>query len=127
MGDVVSREALKAGLPIDVRVVDNRSMRKAIQSAAFPARTTYRVRNPAGVITVEAWEAIRKAIDSKNSIVLVEGEEDLLTLPAVAESPTNAFVVYGQPSEGLVVVIATPAKKAEMQKWLSKMPKEDSD
>ena len=42
--------------------------------------------------------------DTTSSYFVVEGEEDLLTLPSVAFSPLGSIVFYGQPNEGLVVI-----------------------
>ena len=38
VGDVVSRETLKAGVRIDLRIVDNRSMRRDLSIASYPAK-----------------------------------------------------------------------------------------
>ena len=42
-------------------------------------------------------------------VLLVDGEEDLATLPAVLAAPDGASVVYGQPGEGMVLVTVTDA------------------
>ncbi len=48
---------------------------------------------------------IRKAISSEVKVgIIVEGEEDLLTIPAVLLAPNRAIVIYGQPGTGAVVV-----------------------
>ena len=36
--------------------------------------------------------------------IIVEGEEDLLALPLFLIVPQGSILLYGQPSEGLVVV-----------------------
>jgi len=36
--------------------------------------------------------------------MVVEGEEDLLTLVVMVTAPLGSLVVYGQPNEGLVLV-----------------------
>lgn len=36
--------------------------------------------------------------------MIVDGEEDLLTLVAMAVAPLGSFVIYGQPREGVVLV-----------------------
>ena len=36
--------------------------------------------------------------------IVVEGEEDLATLPAILYAPPGSVVVYGQPDEGSVLV-----------------------
>ena len=124
VGNVVSRETWKAGLRVDLRIVDQRSMRKPVGPTDFPASTTYRVKNPAGVITMQAWQAVKKALTQRQATIFVEGEEDLLVLPTVVESPDNTYVLYGQPSRGIVVVKATPVKKAEIVALLSSMSQE---
>lgn len=125
VGDIVSIETLKAGIPVNLRIVDYRSMREPVPRMRFPTENTYRVKNPAGGITIEAWHAIKRALGDREAVVVVDGEEDLLALPAIVESPDNAFVVYGQPSQGLVVVTATPVRKSQIRKWLDAMTEED--
>jgi uncharacterized protein (UPF0218 family) len=53
--------------------------------------------------------------------LVVDGEEDLLTLIAVLYAPEKSWVVYGQPREGAVVVEVTPEKKAETAEILRGM------
>lgn len=127
VGDIVSIETLKAGIPVNLRIVDHRSMREPIPRMRFPTRNTYRVKNPAGGITMEAWQAIENALDKSDAVVVVDGEEDLLALPAILESPDNAFVVYGQPSQGLVVVTVTPTRRAEIRSWVERMSEEKAN
>ena len=78
--------------------------------------------NPQGTITEEAILAIKEALEkNEHTHIVVEGEEDLLTLIAVLYAPENAFVVYGQPHSGIVVVKVTSEKKAQVQKFLNAM------
>jgi uncharacterized protein (UPF0218 family) len=58
-------------------------------------------------------------------LILVEGEEDLLTLPCIVESPDNALVLYGQPSEGLVVVSTNAEARQEASLILERMIREE--
>ena len=53
--------------------------------------------------------------------IVVEGEEDLLTLIAVLYAPENSFVIYGQPHSGVVVVKVTGQKKRQVQEFLNAM------
>jgi uncharacterized protein (UPF0218 family) len=124
VGDVVSRETLEAGIQVNVRIVDQMTLRKRISPIEIRAERTYKVRNPAGIITKEAWDTIREALKDREALILVDGEEDLLAIPAVLESPDNALVVYGQPSEGLVVVTASLEKKSEVRKIVNQMTEE---
>ena len=124
VGDVVSRETLEAGIQVNLRIVDQMTLRKRISPIEIRAERTYKVRNPAGIITKEAWDTIREALKDREALILVDGEEDLLAIPAVLESPDNALVVYGQPSEGLVVVTASLEKKSEVRKIVNRMTEE---
>lgn len=121
VGDVVSRESLRAGIPVGLRLVDQMTLRKSISHFEFKSEHTYTVRNPAGVITQEAWDTIKEALTQEDAVILVEGEEDLLAIPTILESPENSFVVYGQPSQGLVVVTATSATKADVRRMIDRM------
>jgi len=124
VGDVVSRETLAAGIQVSLRIVDHMTLRKRISPVEIKVERTYKVRNPAGVVTKEAWDTIREALKDREALILVDGEEDLLAIPAVLESPDNALVVYGQPSEGLVVVTTSAEKKSEVRKIVNRMTEE---
>ncbi len=56
VGDVVSRETLEAGIQVNLRIVDQMTLRKRISPIEIRAERTYKVRNPAGIITKEAWD-----------------------------------------------------------------------
>ena len=121
VGDVVSRETLAAGIPVNLRIIDQMTLRKPIGQVEIEAERTYRVSNPAGAITKEAWDVIKKALQDKEAVIYVEGEEDLLAIPAILESPDNAIIVYGQPSRGVVIVTASPDVKKEVREMVSRM------
>ena len=69
--------------------------------------------NPAGTITIEAFNKIRYALTGDKDVILrVIGEEDLLTLPACYFAPNDSLVCYGQPLEGLVLIkVNDPVKR----------------
>ena len=124
VGDIVTRESLKARIPVSLKLVDQMTLRKVLDHFEIKTERTYRVRNPAGVITQEAWDTIKEALRQRDAVIFVDGEEDLLAIPTIIESPENSFVVYGQPSEGLVVVTATVTTKAEVKQMVDRMTKE---
>lgn len=122
VGDVVSRNLIENGFPLKVLIVDNQVMRKAINPIAADADQTLYVKNPAGTITDEAIDAINRAVKQTGQTrVVVDGEEDLLTLPVVISAPESALVVYGQPHRGLVVVKVTEQTKAMMRRFVDEM------
>ena len=126
VGDVVSRETLVAGIRVDLRILDHISMRRPTAAFNLKVKKTYTVRNPAGVITLEAWETIKRAMNDEEALIIVEGEEDLLALPCIVESPIDSLVLYGQPSKGLVVVHTNLKVKNEARLMLSRMVREET-
>ena len=121
VGDVVSAEARVAGIPVNLGIIDGKTMRHGYAPAISKTRVTLHVVNPAGTITQESWHAIKNALNEKDATIIVEGEEDLLAIPAVLEAPLRALIIYGQPSEGIVVVEATSQRKKELTKLLDEI------
>ncbi|MEM1540055.1 MAG: DUF359 domain-containing protein [Candidatus Bathyarchaeia archaeon] len=122
VGDVVSRNLVEKNFHPKLLVVDNRVMRLNVEPAKLDADEEKHVKNPPGTITFEALNAIQEAFKTPHRVkVVVDGEEDLLALPAIQHAPENAIIIYGQPHEGLVVVKATLQKKAEVAKILKEM------
>jgi uncharacterized protein (UPF0218 family) len=122
VGDVVSRNMIEHGIPLNVLIVDNKVMRKPIQPITVDTDQTLYAKNPPGTITDEAWAAIRSAIEQKGKTrVMIDGEEDLLTLVAVLSAPEDALVVYGQPHVGIVVVKVTEETREKMRRIVDAM------
>lgn len=114
VGDTVSRNLHKQGIKTQLSITDNKSLRRRVKPATFPAEKVFQTKNPQGTITEEAITTVQEALRAnEDAHVIVDGEEDLLTLIAVLYAPKNALVVYGQPHEGIVVVKVTAEKKAE--------------
>jgi len=122
VGDTVSRNLHARGVNPQLSITDNKRMRKRIQPRIFPVKSIVRVKNPQGTITEEAITAVQKALKGdEQTHIIVDGEEDLLTLIAVLHAPEESLVVYGQPYEGIVVVKVTPEKKAKALEILKAM------
>jgi uncharacterized protein (UPF0218 family) len=122
VGDTVSRNLHEHRMNPQLSITDNKCMRKRIQPRIFPKKSVIHVKNPPGTITEEAKTAIQEALESDRQVhIIVDGEEDLLALIAVLYAPEESLVVYGQPHEGIVVVKATPEKKAEAVEILEAM------
>jgi len=122
VGDVVSHNLHEYKLHPQLTIVDNKFLRIKSLPEKVPAEKTIRVENPQGTITKEAISAIKKALEKNDyTHIIVDGEEDLLTLIAVLYAPENAIVVYGQPHSGIVVVEVTSEKKAQAREFLKAM------
>lgn len=105
VGDIVSQNILKEGILPKIVIVDDQAMREKTQPIRMKTAKKTTVHNPAGTLAPETWLVVRQAIrQPQPTQIVVEGEEDLLTLVAVLEAPENSLVIYGQPHEGLVVV-----------------------
>lgn len=78
------------------------------------------LKNPAGTVSYEAFKIVSELVHLKlgPNVLQVEGEEDLLALLAILSAPLQSIVVYGQPHEGIVVVVATQEKKREVMEYL---------
>ncbi|MCL7387968.1 MAG: GTP-dependent dephospho-CoA kinase family protein [Thaumarchaeota archaeon] len=125
VGDFSAKELSRIGIHADIYVVDGRVERKL--SEKFTDESAFQVftKNPAGTISTDAANALKEAIRSgKRAVVYVEGEEDLLTLPAIVLAPLGSMVVYGQPSVGVVAVEVTEDKKREICAMLRSIKRE---
>jgi len=121
VGDVVSTEARGAGIRANLAIIDGKTMRHGYAPPISKTQATLHVANPAGTITQESWQTIKNALKEGDATIIVEGEEDLLAIPAVLEAPLGALIVYGQPSQGIVVAEATGQRKAELTKFLDEV------
>jgi len=132
VGDIVTYHLLEAGHRPGVAVVDGRTEREAVDEEirevlSDPDRAR-EVANDPGTLGEPLLRALADAVagvtadaDAGPITIVVDGEEDLATLPAVLVAPAGATVVYGQPGEGMVAVAATDDAKAEMRSLLERM------
>lgn len=106
----------------DVFVVDGMERRSAREIPRIAHGASLKAKNPAGRITRAALAAMRKAFAGpKPAMVLIDGEEDLLTIPAVIDAPLGAVVFYGQPLEGVVAVGVDERSKESARRILRAM------
>lgn len=121
VGDVVSADFLRNDLEPDIIIADFKTERspakeKDVKIIKEYTASTTKVRNPAGQITEELWKSIEEA--EPPAKIIVDGEEDMATIPAAILIPETSVVVYGQPGEGLVVVEITKEKRKEFKELL---------
>ncbi len=94
-------------LPSDIKIFDKLVQRKAF---AQKHNCSLNVKNPAGTIQKESWEIIRQAIKEKAN-VCVDGEEDLLVIPALLLAKAKTLVAYGFPNKGICLLEANLKNK----------------
>ena len=123
VGDAVSESLIKRDLFPNVLIVDYKVMRKSVTPVSVKAYEVRHVKNPRGTLTEEALRVIQEALREKKRRIkiVVDGEEDLLTLPAVLYAPENSLVVYGQPQRGIVAVKVTNQKKKRVHQVIETM------
>ena len=109
VGDVVSLTVVKHGIIPDLSIYDGMTERKEMTEFATLVRNKgweeKVVRNEAGTITAELFAAIRNALNGKNEIIRVDGEEDLAVLPCILLSPEGTRIIYGWPGKGMKLIV----------------------
>jgi len=122
VGDRVTETLGGMGVAPAVQVVDAKENRKEREPPDVPYARLIRVENPAGTLTKDAIEGVREALRGKKPVrVLVDGEEDLVAIPAIALAPVSAVILYGQPGEGVVAVRADAGAKSRNRAILAEM------
>ncbi len=119
VGDVVSDSLVKNKFKPDLQIIDNRSQRRLLTSKQKKlGETSYK--NPAGTIQRTAVLALNKKINTiidsqKKEVLIIQGEEDLLALPAMLLAPLNSVVIYGQSNLGVIIVPVTEELKYKVE------------
>ncbi|MBI3282809.1 pantetheine-phosphate adenylyltransferase [Candidatus Curtissbacteria bacterium] len=120
VGDISVSELLKIGILPDISIVDFLVNRKTtfenLGQIGFPsANPDVIVENVPGQISKKLIEALDNALkQNHSSVILVDGEEDLATIPAVLLAPLGSTVIYGQPAKGAVLVRVETAIKEDL-------------
>lgn len=132
VGDIVSLTLHEAKLHVDITVIDGKTLRSISKQYTFKSNYIFKVKNPPGTISIEAWNTLKKALEiNEEVLVLVDGEEDLLVIPVVILAPENSVVAYGQPplwgDEGIVIIEVNIEKKREFINYLKEMEVEGGD
>jgi uncharacterized protein (UPF0218 family) len=123
VGDAVSESMVKNDIFPDLLVVDNKVMRKSVTPFSIDLYNSVHVRNLPGTLADEAVNTIQEVLKKGKCAIkiVVDGEEDLLTLPAILYAPTGSLVVYGQPQKGIVIVWVTEQEKEKVRKIIDAM------
>lgn len=110
VGDIIVDSLLKEKIDPEVKIIDFRSRREDI-NPKFKIKMTGQVKysNKPGTINIKTADAINTKINEalrkkSKSWIIVDGEEDLLTLPAILFAPLNSLVLYGHWMHGIIAV-----------------------
>ena len=126
VGDIVTYHLLESGRRPEVAIVDGKSKRERVGPKVLDAIETFDdridVANPQSTITDDLLEAISEAIGRpRPTVIVVDGEEDLASLPAVLAVPAGGSVVYGQPDEGMVLVLVDEGVRERCRTLIGRM------
>ncbi|MCA9371721.1 pantetheine-phosphate adenylyltransferase [Candidatus Woesebacteria bacterium] len=106
VGDIVTQTLENVNLEPQISIIDFRTQRQKI--APFDRKMRGIVNEP-GQIHKKAVVKIQNSIhallkNNEQSRIIIDGEEDLLALPAMLLAPLGSIVVYGLRQKGVVVV-----------------------
>ena len=115
VGDMVTQYFLDHKLPFHTAIIDGKTKRQPIQLSITPQHQIADV-NKAGTINAKVAKQLINLITSSSSqtIIQINGEEDLLAFVSCLNSPLNSLVIYGQPDVGLVMIHLTEAHKLRL-------------
>ena len=132
VGDIIVDSLLKKGIESEVKIIDFRSRRQPLhrmwadkKGKNFFEFKTAPVVNQPGTINIRTAERLRNLIQNtlykkEKSWLIIEGEEDLLALPAILFAPLGALVIYGHWQLGVVGVEVTEKTKDRAKSILNR-------
>ena len=128
IGDICTLKIIKEIRTPNLCIIDYKTKRNTKLSKNQKERIdsidskTVNVKNTAGTISDELWDAIKNALNSKiQTKIIVDGEEDLATLAVISMSKIGTKVIYGMPDKGMVVVDVNQQTKKSTNDFLNRM------
>jgi cytidyltransferase-like protein len=123
VGDIIVSSLIESEYTPAVSVIDLRTRRHEITQTI--SQQGLHAPNEQGTIASEAVYLYQKALNSyletkHPQTLIIDGEEDLLALPAILLAPLGSYVLYGQFDQGVVVNEVTPEVKQKTVEILEK-------
>ncbi len=128
VGDIISYSLIKNNLIPSITIVDFHSKRKAINEEIkkfINYDFHFQVINQPSTLSKNTVKTIQNVVKEfltkkRNQKIFVEGEEDLLVLPAIIFSPLKCLIVYGHWQYGAIVVEVNEKIKDKVIRLLRK-------
>ncbi len=122
IGDVVSKTLDENAMHPNISVIDLKTKRMIIEAKK---NNTKKILNSHGTLRFRAVKALYKAIldmtsNRKFTKIVIKGEEDLLTLPAILLAPLGCMIFYGLADRGIVMIEVTENTKKFVKSIVSK-------
>lgn len=116
VGDVVTESLLSRNIIPYMSIIDGKTKRTISKSLNF---ATYKriisIINEPALIRMSTMKLLKNLLehnDNEKTLVIVDGEEDLLVIPIVLYGKEGDIVIYGQPNAGVVAL-----EVCELMKW----------
>lgn len=126
IGDLVTKRFNDMHVGQKVSIIDFSTERKkqfsSIEQLGFSGgEQVFLASNPAGQVTSSVWDVLKEVFAQKEgrSVVVVEGEEDLLVIPCVLLLPLGYKIFYGQPHSGVIYLEVTEHIKERLYQILT--------
>lgn len=129
VGDVTVQTMLDIGIIPDIAFIDGMTKRTAWKGAEKLDRTRFphlsTCLNPPGLLTADLKLATKVALtNSRPTLVVVTGEEDLAPIVVHLLAPLGCAVLYGQPGKGVVVRMTSEETKRNCRRMLDVFTRE---
>jgi hypothetical protein len=126
VGDVVTGNVARLWRIPDLAIIDLRTRRSEyVGNSESNFDAVIRVRNPPGTLSDEVIRlvenAVALALGGSRVLVRVDGEEDLLAIPAVLKAPRGSLLLYGLYTGYLVAIPINDDYRLGMLKLMSMM------
>jgi len=123
VGDIVTTSLMQDGIIPHISIIDFRTRRHALDKSLiekFFSHVQVTLHNPPGTINDDFAQLFLGILHNKptNEVIRIEGEEDLLTMPAILLSPLGTYIIYGQFEVGMVVVEVTEEIKDMIKRFI---------
>lgn len=123
VGDIISEELRQKKFHPAISIIDFRTRRHELLHESF-GKETHTVNRPGKIHkeAVDAFISVRNAYFSsqESQTLIVDGEEDLLALPAMLLAPMGSVVLYGLFDQGVVVNVVTEELKVRIKGIIEK-------
>jgi len=127
VGDIITYNLKKIKIDSSISIIDGITQRKALNKEFIDSileKDCSIAPNKKGTIQKEAVQALYSLFTSGHNRaikqLLIQGEEDLLTLVAILIAPLKSHVWYGQRGKGAIEVTVTEKKKQTVYNLLKK-------
>ena len=127
VGDVVSLTFRKHGMTPFLSIYDGMTERREMTEFAILVEDEEKdeVVNPAGKITRELVDCIRRRIEGSGGLIKVDGEEDLALMPVILLAPLGSDIIYGWPGKCMMRITTDESIRSKIEQMLFRMEEEE--